>query len=141
MSYENQLYYFAGFFDGEGCVQVSKNGSIQLRITNTNLEILNYIKNVFGGSVGKRSQIVNKPQYTWSAYGDLAVELSQKLFPICKEKGKQLQVALEWMEVRKEYTAGIRFPNKKGRFKNPEREIKIKEYQNKISRLMKGIDE
>lgn len=139
MLYNDRLHYFAGFFDGEGCVQISRNGSVQLRIINTNLAILEKIQEVFGGSVNKRAQIVNKPQYSWSVYGDLAKNLAELLAPLCMEKSKQLYVALEWIQEREKYS-GIRIPNRKGVFKNPEREVKIKEYQQRITRLMKGLD-
>ena len=140
MEFNLNKHYFAGFFDGEGCVQIGKNGSLQLRIVNTNLIILENIKESYGGSVNKRSQIVNKPQYLWSIYGEDALKIASILKEICIEKSKQLEIAIEWCSIRDNYS-GIRLPNKRGKFSHPERKIKIKEYQEKISKLMKGINE
>lgn len=47
--------WLAGFFDGEGCVYISKNGkSIQISITQKNTNCLFLIKQKFGGSVSHK---------------------------------------------------------------------------------------
>jgi hypothetical protein len=51
------LAYIAGFFDGEGCVQVRKRGNrweAMLRFINTSYPIMRWIADVTGGSLSTR---------------------------------------------------------------------------------------
>ena len=59
MKCENcDLYYLAGFIDGEGCIRLHKhptkdgfNYNLDVRIANTNLEVLQEIQKIFGGKI------------------------------------------------------------------------------------------
>lgn len=133
---EYLIWYLAGFFDGEGCVCISKNGSIQLRIINTNLEILKKFQQTFGGSLNNRAQKVNKTQYSWSAYGDLALKLCYLFSPITLEKREQLLTAIEWFNERNLYPT-IRLEGRRGAFANQTRAARISWYQEKLTKMKK----
>ena len=46
------IEYMAGFFDGEGCVELSpKKIQDRISVVNTNKTILEYIQETFGGSI------------------------------------------------------------------------------------------
>lgn len=127
-TYLQQIAYIGGFFDGEGCVQVGKNGSIQLRIINTNRVILDYIRSIFGGSVAPRTQKVNKPQYSWSIYGDEAIRFACAIHDFTIEKYSQLTTLIKYQQQRSKLEV-IRIKNKKGAFSNPKRKELVEEYR------------
>jgi hypothetical protein len=132
--------YAAGFFDGEGCVQVGKNGSISVRITNTNLQTLEEFQRKFGGTVLPRRQRANKPQYVWSVYGDAAVEFAKTILPFCIEKHKAISLILDW-SLEKQSWGPVRVVGKKGAFSKEGRDNRITELQTKLSNFSKGIYE
>lgn len=128
--------YLAGFFDGEGCITVSKNGSISLGVVNTSKEVLDLFVERFGGVVQDRKQVVNKRQYVWRAYGETAVFILEKLLPHLIEKKEQALTALEWMN-RRELFGPIRIGTRGGNA-NPERAIEIKKYQTILTQQKLG---
>lgn len=127
-----QLAYIAGFVDGEGCVQISKNGSLSLSIINTAHQTLTFIKRVLGcGSVAPRKQKVNKPQYVFRVYGTSAAEVLTALLPYLIEKRPQAELALEFFKRR----AGVRIPGVRGVHKDPLRD----DYIQKIKELKRAF--
>lgn len=54
------IYYLAGFFDGEGCITLGKNGGVTISVVNTCYRVLCQFQDAFGGSVRERKQKVNK---------------------------------------------------------------------------------
>ena len=90
------ISYLAGFFDGEGCVTIGSNGSIELRVINTSQKVLQEFVNHLGGVIKPRKQIVNKPQFYWAVYGEAAVEVSKVLIEHSIEKREQLQTVINW---------------------------------------------
>ncbi len=137
MEIETRLAYLAGFFDGEGCVSVGNNGNITLRVINTNLEVLELFKETLGGSIGNRTQIVNKKQYTWSVYGDNALKVASVLIPYCIEKKSQLEEIINWYNRRQRF---VRLRKVKGRGwdADPNRIIAIKETQELLTKMKMG---
>lgn len=136
---EYLIWYLSGFFDGEGCIVIGNNGSIQLRVINTNIEILELFQKVFGGSVAKRKQMVNKPQYSWSAYGDLALKLCYLFAPISIEKREQFLKAIEWFNEKHLYPPTV-IPGKRGKFAHEARASRIKWYQEQLTKLKKDVN-
>ncbi len=132
----SQLAYLAGFFDGEGCVSITKNGSVDLRIVNTNKSVLEEFKDRFGGSVTSRKQRTNKNQYVWCIYGIEAVVASQLLFTHSRDKAEQLIAVIEYFDKRNTIQT-ITKENSKGRFGNPERKALVTKYRSLLSDLKK----
>jgi len=137
MEIEIRLGYLAGFFDGEGCVSVGDNGNIALRVINTNLEVLELFKEKLGGSIGSRTQIVNKKQYTWSVYGNNALKVASVLSPYCIEKKLQLEEIVNWYN-RRQHFVRLRKPKGKGWDADPNRIIAIKETQELLTKMKMG---
>ena len=123
--------YLAGFFDGEGCVSLNSNGSIQLRVINTYKPVLDLFVEEFGGSVKIRKQRINKSQYHWSVYGDDAYEVAKILGELCIEKADQLHVVMDWFEIRDQYKS--KQATGRGRHAHPDRANKIKEIQTTLT--------
>ena len=130
--------YLTGFFDGEGCVSIGNNGNITLRVINTGYPVLLDFKDFFGGSIGERSQIVNKKQYTWSVYGFSAIEVARKMLPFSIEKREQLATIIEWYRERDGFS-GVRIPGVKGVHADPDRIIRIRDYKKRLTNMKKGI--
>lgn len=130
------LGYLAGFFDGEGCVTIGSNGSVQLRVINTSKQVLDRFPEFLGGTVLPRKQMVNKPQYYWSVYGEDAIEAVKLLLPFSIEKAKQLHVILEWWGEKEKYALSqgkIRGVHRE----NAERDFRIKQLQEQLTTLKK----
>lgn len=96
------LYYFAGFFDGEGCISVTnpKRG-VRVVLTNTNLEVLEDFNKYFG--VGKismkkrtKKDIYNKPCYMWICWNRGAEKFLNEIAPFLRIKKQECEIALEF---------------------------------------------
>ena len=129
---DTDVAYAAGFFDGEGCISIGKNGAVDARITNTSKGVLIRLKSLFGGSITDRSQKVNKTQYVYALYGEDAIEFLNTLKPYLIEKLPQVHTILEYYELRKEIKP-IRITGKKGAFANPDRDILVQVFRDILS--------
>ena len=67
---KEQIAYIAGVFDGEGHVSVRTNcRSVTAAITSTDVDILEKVENVFGGTIYGPYDKGNKPIYEWHQTG------------------------------------------------------------------------
>ena len=104
--YTPSIDYFAGYFDGEGCVlmRARMNGRdyrLEATIKSGCLPILELFHEQFGGSLVKLSRWTNKPLYEWRL-GNLR-ECSlffHSIHPFTIEKRPQIAAAIEWLEYR-----------------------------------------
>ena len=93
---EEDLIYFAGFFDGDGCITISKHLGkekphfLALPITSKNKEILNWIQSKFGGHV----LLATNGYWHWNITCSKARDLLIKLYPYLKVKRKQAKYAV-----------------------------------------------
>ena len=137
MEVEERLAYLAGFFDGEGCITVNANGGITLRVINTSKPVLDLFKEILGGSIGDRTQKVNKRQYAWSAYGNTAYKILHALYPYLIEKQDQADLALEWFNER------VQYPRQKidgrGWAAHPLRDEAIKSVRQQLTDMKMGV--
>jgi hypothetical protein len=85
---EVQAAWFAGLFDGEGCVVWSRRNvihSVALTITNTNEALMQKIMLVTGtGRVKSKLMKPNprhSPTWTWACYGDNARSILRQIHP------------------------------------------------------------
>lgn len=98
------LGWVAGFMDGEGCIVVGANGSLQLRIINTSLKSLERVRETLKtGTIKSRKQKVNKAQYYWSCYGADAANALVILMPHLTAKNAQAFVAVNYYTLTKSW--------------------------------------
>jgi hypothetical protein len=95
------LAYVAGLFDGEGCVNLSRNRSgcfVRVFLTNTNLELLERLKESFGGDIKKLSGRKKgwKQAYVWRLSWSKAVSFLDSIQPWLLNKWRQAEVAFAW---------------------------------------------
>lgn len=133
---ESDIAYAAGFFDGEGCISISKNGAVDVRITNTAKNVLVRLQTLFGGSITNRTQKVNKTQYAYSLYGEEAIKFITILKPYLIDKKPQADTILEYFNLRNEIQA-VRIPGSKGAFGNPDREVLVSVFRDILSEQKK----
>jgi hypothetical protein len=113
--------YVAGYFDGEGSVYIYKNDDarykgkeymedrgnvgvkygLRWKLTNTNLESLEYVKARIGGTIHlyrdiRRNENNPKTQYTLDLYADKAMKVLQKTLPYLIIKQEVAQEAIKF---------------------------------------------
>lgn len=136
MTSETDIAYAAGFFDGEGCITISKNGAVDVRVINTSKSVLTKLQSAFGGSITNRAQKVNKAQYAYSLYGEAAIEFITTIKPYLIDKKPQAETIIEYFKLRSELQT-LRVPGSKGCFANPEREVLVQVFREILSEQKK----
>ena len=110
---KEDLSYLAGFFDGEGSIYIITNykrnqHSLVVSITNTDMKILNWIKDFFGGNIAKTLFIKeknNKPCGRIRFYSQNALFFLKQIEPFLKIKKEKARLAIRFQSQLK---VGIR---------------------------------
>ena len=99
------LQYIAGFFDGEGCVNMARlRSSIfpRVLIVHTDRYILELLQEQFGGDINpvhhRRENW--KPSWIWRLSWKPAVDFLRKIEPYLVVKDQQALTAIAWDEAR-----------------------------------------
>jgi hypothetical protein len=94
--------YWAGFFDGEGCVCISnlkryKHVSLFVAITQKNPNVLYLLKSVFGGNVySRKGRVVC---HSWAATNVVvAKKFLEAIQPYCIAKAHDVKIGLQFLE-------------------------------------------
>jgi len=142
------LAYTAGLLDGDGCIQISsvepnnkgtqktKYHNLSVQITNTNKEVINWLKDIFGGFITSRYSLPSsrkdcKTGFVWHIATIQAKDFLESIYPYLIIKKKQADLA-------------IRFQENKKSMRKKEINFKLKEvvkrnwYQQEISKLNGG---
>ena len=97
--------YAAGFFDGEGCVNITVMGktrqvSLRLMLSNTDAEILSLFRLQFGGFLSKPRTLKEgwKPYRQWVITGLGALEFMKFIRKNIIVKRAQVELAIEFMK-------------------------------------------
>ena len=105
--------YFAGLFDGEGCVSINKtsggikrkykrNGfQLRVSVTNTNLDILYALQNRYGGKVYIREKANARNYGNWITVSNQTIHPLSSWLPFLIIKKEQAKVALDFQSNRK----------------------------------------
>jgi hypothetical protein len=125
------LAYLAGFFDGEGCISITKGknhlGNVQygLRVivSNTNDYVLQMYKFSFGGRIQKRKY--KKPEwrdcFAWELSSTRAYDFLKCVYPYLILKKAQADLAFDFQENQSTYDGSNR--------KLSDKELSIREAQ------------
>jgi len=104
------IAYIAGFFDGEGCIRIKKASQggnsyyLWVAITNSNKEILEFIKDIFGGKVRRAEKTINKVIYHYLITSSEANDMLKVLLGFLKEKKKQADFGIWFHRMKEELT-------------------------------------
>ena len=103
--------YFAGLFDGEGCIYVSKLPKTQRTYYNLSVvlcmcheEVIKDFHRFYDcGTVHARSRKTPSglTAYAWSAHGKDALHVLEQLTPYLRTKKEQAKVAMQYQNNRK----------------------------------------
>jgi hypothetical protein len=97
---KEERIWFSGFFDGEGCISWPRRTimhSIQLKVTNTNREVIDWIAKTTGtGRITdvKRKKPQHSAAWTWSCHGRNAQSILRQIFPCLIVKKEFAEIAL-----------------------------------------------
>lgn len=97
--------YIAGFFDGEGCINITISGKIKqttlrLMLVNTNVDFMKRVQRMYGGRISVRPH----KDKSWKDYciivwtGNEARRFIKIIEPHLILKRRQCQLALEFLE-------------------------------------------
>jgi hypothetical protein len=103
---KDDCIYIAGLLDGEGCIGLNltvegerKNYYPHVSITNTNKEVLDWVKITVGkGSVIRKplGNIRHKQSYHWRIYGNQSIQFIKKIYPYLKIKKLQAETIMQY---------------------------------------------
>lgn len=104
--------YFAGLFDGEGCISINKTSGgkrkykrygFQLRtsVTNTNLDVLYKLQDTYGGKVYIRNKKNARDYGNWITVSNQCIKPLSLWLPHLIIKKNQALVALDFQKNRK----------------------------------------
>jgi hypothetical protein len=95
--------YAAGFFDGEGCVNITVRGkfrqvSLRVMIVNTDEWILKELQLQYGGNLMTPRKLKQgwKPTRQLSLTGKVAIDFLHKIYPFLRIKRRQAELAFEF---------------------------------------------
>jgi len=129
---ENALAYFAGFFDGEGTAYIAKNGSISIAVTNSHKPTLEYLQQLFGGTLKFKAKTKNKQCYSLCWYGLKAYELCCVVYDFLITKKKAVKFLIDWMEERSQYRH-LHVPGIRGSTQNTQRQERLDWFRKQVT--------
>lgn len=99
----NELYWIAGFLEGEGCFFRNRNkrdcGTIGITVSQVQREPLERLDSFVKGHLKQYSQdyIKGRIYHRWQIYGLKAEELMKAIFPLMSPKRQaQISVCINW---------------------------------------------
>ena len=101
---KEDLAYYAGFFDGEGCIMINKRPNsghrLDVRISNTNKHILLGYISLFGGGLykQKRRKDTHKDKWQWCLSTKASVLFLKTLYPYLRLKKAEALLAIEYQQ-------------------------------------------
>jgi hypothetical protein len=121
--FQDEMFaYTAGLFDGEGCINITKVNpkegranvnpcySLSVSLASTNQSVVEWLKEMFGGSITDRSQhkYYRKnpgwmPAWNWAAGSNLAQTFLTFILPYLKIKQFQAELALKFQDYKHEH--------------------------------------
>ncbi len=108
---KDHVIYLAGIIDGEGSIQIEIQKkcesrkinyySVRLIIVNTDIELMIWLENNFGGKFSMRKKIENRKQcYKWNVFSHKAVEILEACHPYMIVKEKHARLLLQFMNLK-----------------------------------------
>jgi hypothetical protein len=106
--------YIAGYFDGEGCIQIEQDGSLCCRIKSAYKPVLIELQAQFGGSLSPeiKTNLHHKQLWRWRIKCNEAEGFLRDIAPLLREKGEQARIAITYQDIRNS-TRGIHSTNER----------------------------
>lgn len=129
----DSLIYFAGLFDGEGSIGVYRYGpkkaarlNLSIAVTNTNLEVMQWIAATFKGNVREKTFYGRKRAWSWATAARNAGTILKAIYPFLVIKRDEAALAIEFSNLAAESFASKR-PVRRGTPRLSENEIAYRE--------------
>ena len=102
------IEYFAGHFDGEGCLYMSRHNNgwrLKATVSACHLPVLEYYKATFGGVIRDVTRgAKNKTLWNWSLYSHPhLLAFLEAVEPFSLEKKAQIVVGIAWLRARQTF--------------------------------------
>jgi hypothetical protein len=108
---KDHIIYLAGIIDGEGSIQIEIQKkcasrkinyySVRLIIINTNIELMIWLKDNFGGSFTMRKKIENRKDcYKWNVFSMKAAAILEACHPYMIIKEKHARLIIQFMNLK-----------------------------------------
>jgi len=122
MSKSHRLAWAAGFFDGEGFVNIQNrsrpiNGKfyeglwLRIGINHVAIEPLLEMQDLFGGTIRKQSESTvkgnRKPRHMWGVSTQQAADVLKQLLPYLRNKNKVVELALEFQSTMQQHKKAL----------------------------------
>ena len=93
--------YIAGFFDGEGCIVLTKNGQCKVIVVQKTIEILRLIQVQFGGSIYKRkaTKIGGESCALQFSKKETMLRFLEAIRPHCVVKRDKVEIAIPFIRL------------------------------------------
>jgi len=144
--------YLAGLIDGEGCMEIQKRKKpecflgyyyvARVRITSTDKEIIEWLKESFGGWISERKGVDrNRDSWEWCLSYGKAKKFIEKVCPYLKIKKKQAEILREFYRTFGKNSYRI-VENRLGRGTGYHKELKkeILEKREKLYQQIKALN-
>jgi len=106
LRYAAETAYLAGFFDGEGCIQINK-GSLRLAVCQLNPEPLKMFQARYGGQIYHRaSGPTTRFAYVWNVMATGTSAALRELLPHLVVKREEAETAIAYLDTFDGYTRG-----------------------------------
>ena len=109
---EYRKAYFAGFFDGEGCISLVRGGpTIAVAVVQVDRAPLDLLSSTYGGKVnlhGKPAKESHQQAYRWQVYGSRARVFLEDVRPYLIVKAEKTDEALAMRDPRPYTTRQMR---------------------------------
>lgn len=105
LNIESDNAYFAGLFDGEGCIGLYRRSdgtgyASSICITNTVKAPLDELVKFYGGKVVKKHTRINQKQvYNWQIYGENLINFINFIQPYLRIKNEQIKLFLKYKSI------------------------------------------
>lgn len=118
---DEDLAYFAGAIDGEGCILISKAlpkkkspiYKLSLTAANTDPNFIFYLNTIFPSYINNAAHATKQRRntYSWGANGDYACEILRLIYPFLIIKKEQASIAIEFQKTFNNYYGYFGVPN------------------------------
>ena len=92
--------YVAGFFDGEGCIVLTKNGQCKVYVSQSDPDILFLIQAQFGGCIQKNAATLGKESHNLRfSKKEEMLKFLLAIQPHCFVKKHKVDIAIKFVEL------------------------------------------
>ena len=121
MPKKEDIIYTAGLIDADGCITTCPPYNFRITLSNTNKDILTWLKSIFGGNINNQFLPKNpnhNPAWKWViSYKKGVLKFLEMSYPYLKIKKKQAKVVINHLKKYPALKGKEKFNNQRNRVK------------------------